>query len=158
MCSYASICESNMHNAVTDFLRTSHTCLLLVHPEVCRLGDAANKLLSVYGWPRLSVGRELSAVLLSEPPARRSRTARQWIEARLGQMAPGPVLCTEIDLLFEPTLNLNPLGLLRHVSRVTRLVVIWPGSCLDDVLAYAVPGHGHYHTWRKPEVSIVVLE
>jgi len=137
LCSYASICESNMHNAVTDFLRTSYTCLLLVHPGVRRLEDAANGLLSVYGWPCLSVGRELSAVLLSEPPARRSRTARRWMETRLGQMAPGPVLCTEID---------------------TQLVVTWPGGYLGDVLAYAVPGHSHYRTWRKPEVPIVVLE
>ena len=147
-----------MHNAVTDFLCTFHACLLLVHPEVRRLEDAANELLSVYGWPGLSVGRELGAVLLSEPPARRSRTARRWIETRLGQMAPGPVLCTEIDLLFEPMLKLNPLGLLRHASRVTQLVVTWPGSYLGYVLAYAAPGHGHYRTWRKPEVPIVVLE
>ncbi len=158
MCSYVN--KSNMHNAITAFLTTSayHPCLLLVHPEVRRLEDAANELVSAYEWPRLSVGRELSTVLLSDPPIRRSRTARRWMETRLDQMAPGPVLCTEIDLLFEPMLKLNPLGLLCHASRVTRLVVTWPGSYLDDVLAYAVPGHSHYRTWRKPEVSIVVLE
>jgi len=147
-----------MHNAVTDFLRTSYTCLLLVHPKVRRLEDEANDLLSVHGWPHLSVGRELSAVLLSEPLARRPHAARRWMETRLGQMVPGPVLCTEIDLLFEPTLELDPLRLMRDVGRVTRLVITWPGSYLDDVLAYAVPGHSHYRTWRKPGISIVVLE
>ena len=75
----------------------------------------------------------------------------------LGQMAPGPVSCTDIDLLFEPTLELDPLGLLRDVSRVTRLVVAWPGSYADDVLAYAVPDHSHYRTWRKPGVRVVFL-
>jgi hypothetical protein len=147
-----------MHDAVTDFLSTSHTCLLLVHPEIRRLEDMADELLPVYGWPRLSVGRELSAVLLSEMPRRRSRTARQWMPIRLREMAPGPVLCSEIDLLFEPMLELDPLGLLRDIGRVTRLVVTWPGSYRDDVLAYAVPDHSHYRTWRKPGVSIVVLE
>jgi len=146
------------HNAVTDFLSTSHTCLLLVHPEVRRLEDAADELLSTYGWPRLSVGRELGVVLLSEMPRRRSRTARQWMPTRLREMAPGPVLCTEIDLLFDSTLELDPLSLMRDVSRVARMVVTWPGSYLDGVLAYAVPDHSHYRTWRKPEVDIVVLE
>jgi len=47
---------------------------------------------------------------------------------------------------------------MRDVSRVARMVVAWPGSYLDDVLAYAVPDHSHYRTWRKPEVPIVVLE
>ena len=147
-----------MHNAITDFLRTSHTCLLLVHPAVSRLEDAANELLSVYDWPRLSVGRELSPVLLSETPQRRSRTVRQWMKTHLRDISPGPVLCTEIDLLFELTLKLDPLRLICDVSRVTRLVVTWPGSYVDDVLAYAVPDHSHYRTWRKPEVLIKVLE
>jgi hypothetical protein len=147
-----------MHDAVTDFLSTSHTCLLLVHPEIRRLEDMADELLPVYGWPRLSVGRELSAVLLSEMPRRRSRTACQWMPTCLREMAPGPVLCTEIDLLFDSTLELDPLNLMHGIGRVTRLVVTWPGSYRDDVLAYAVPGHSHYRTWRKPGVSIVVLE
>jgi len=147
-----------MHNAITDFLRTSHTCLLLVHPAVSKLEGAAAQLLSVYSWPRLSVGGELSAVLFSETSQRRSRAARQWMKVHFREMAPGPVLCTEIDLLFEPTLKLDPLRLMRDVGRVTRLVVTWPGSYVDNVLAYAVPGHSHYRTWRRPEVFIKVLE
>jgi len=147
-----------MHNTVTGFLSTSHTCLLLVHPEIRRLEDVADELLFTYGWPRLSVGRELSAVLLSEMPRRRSRTARQWLPTRLGEISPGPVLCTETDLLFDPALELDPLRLLCDVSRVTRMVATWPGSYRRDVLAYAVPDHSHYRTWRNPEVPIVVLE
>jgi len=150
--------KGNTHNMVTDFLRTSHTCFLLVHPEIRRLEDAATELLSVYDWPRLSVGRELSPVLLSERPQRRSRAVRQWMKTQLRAISPGPVLCTDIDLLFEPTLKLDPLRLMRDASRATRLVVTWPGSYLDNVLAYAVPGHSHYRTWRKPEVFIKALD
>ncbi len=146
-----------MHNAITDFRRTSHTCLLLVHPAVSRLEDAANELLSVYDWPRLSVGRELSPVLLAEIPQRRSRAVRQWMKTQLRNISSGPVLCTNIDLLFDPTLKLDPLRLIRDASRVTRLVVTWPGSYVDDVLAYAVPDHSYYRTWRKPEVFIKAL-
>ena len=80
------------------------------------------------------------------------------MKTHLRDISPGPVLCTNIDLLFEPTLKLDPLRLMRDVSRVTRLVVAWPGSYVDNVLAYAVPDHSHYRTWRKPEVLIKVLE
>ena len=146
-----------MHDAVTDFLRSSQPCLLLVHPEVRRLEDVADELSSAYGWPRLSVGRELSAALLAGPPARRPHEARRWIKAHLGELAPGPVLCTGIDLLFEPLLELDPLRLLCDAGRLTRLVVAWPGDYQDGVLSYAVPAHSHYRTWRRPEVSVVVL-
>ncbi|MBU0705203.1 MAG: hypothetical protein KKC18_15240, partial [Chloroflexi bacterium] len=93
-----------MHNSIADFLRTPYPCLLLVHPDVHRIEDATDELLSTYGWPRLSVGQELGDVLLSESPQNRSRVARQWMPVRLGDVAPGPALCTEIDLLFDPTL------------------------------------------------------
>ena len=146
-----------MHDAVAGFLRSSHTCLLLVHPEVRRLEDAADDSSSAYGWPRLPVGQALSAALLAEPPARRPHEARRWIKARLGEMAPGPVLCTGIDLLFEPGLELDPLGLLCDAARVARLVVTWPGDYRDGTLSYAVPAHAHYRTWRRPDVAVAVL-
>jgi predicted alpha/beta hydrolase len=146
------------HCAVSDFLKSSHTCLLLMSIEIRRLEEEANGLLKTYGWPRLSVGQELGAALLAVAPRHRPRAADQWPRTCLRGMVPGPVLCTETDLLFEPALKLDPLRLMRDVSKVTRLVVAWPGSYADDVLAYAAPEHSHYRTWRRPEVSIVVLE
>ena len=147
-----------MHNAIVEFLRTSYTCLLFVHPKIGRLEAAANELSSAYGWPHLSLGRELSAELLSERPQLRSRAAGRWVWTRLAEVAPGPVLCTEVDLLFEPSLALDPLWLMRSASRVTRLVVTWPGSYVDDVLSYAAPAHSHYRIWRRPDVLIRALD
>jgi len=97
-------------------------------------------------------------VFLPVIPRRRSREAQRWMKTRLGELSPGPVLCTEIDLLFEPTLELDPLRLLCDIGRITRLVVTWPGSYLHDLLAYAVPDHSHYRTWRNPEVYVTLLE
>ena len=146
-----------MRKAIAEFLRTSYTCLLLVSSETRELEHAADELLSVYPWPRLPLGRELGSVLLPVIPRRRSREARRWMMTRLDELSPGPVLCTEIDLLFEPALELDPVRLLCDVGRVTRLVVTWPGSHLHGVLSYAVPDHAHYRTWRNPEVYITLL-
>ena len=55
-----------MRKAIAEFLRTSYTCLLLVSPEIRRLKHAADELLSIYVWPRLSLGQELGPVLLPE--------------------------------------------------------------------------------------------
>ncbi len=129
-----------------------------MHPDIQALERAADSLARGRGWPRLSVGRELSAALLSEPPRDRPRVAARWLPARLAEMAPGPVICSDIDLLFESALSLDPLALLRAASRVTALVALWPGDFADDVLTYAVPGHDHYRPWRHPEVDIRVLE
>ena len=65
---------------------------------------------------------------------------------------PGPVLCTDIDLLFDPSLKLNPLQLFLSCSKQTTLVIAWPGSYLDNTVAYAVPEHAHFRTWKQPDL------
>jgi len=64
----------------------------------------------------------------------------------------GPLLVTQIDLLFEPSLRLDPLTLLRGLSRQRPLLVAWPGSFQNGVLAYAVPEHSHYRIWPRPDL------
>jgi hypothetical protein len=134
--------------------KTDHPCLLLAHADVGELARAAEALAAANGWPRLAVGQALSAALLAEPPANRSRTASRWLATRLAELAPGPVVCSEIDLLFTPAWELDPLVLFRNASRTTRLVVLWPGTYVNDVLAYATPQHGHFRTWRHPGVVV----
>lgn len=137
--------------------KTDHPCLLLAHADVGELERAAEALAAAHGWPRLAVGQALSSALLAEPPANRSRTASRWLAARLTELAPGPVVCSEIDLLFTPAWALDPLALFRNASRTTRLVVMWPGTYTGDVLAYATPQHGHFRTWRHPGVVVYNL-
>ncbi|MHB1414624.1 MAG: BREX-3 system P-loop-containing protein BrxF [Chloroflexota bacterium] len=148
-----------MQDAIAHFLRSPgyQPCLLVVSEDISRLDRASAGLSTEYGWPRLSIGRELSAVLISEPSQRRGPAAQNAFESMLATMTPGPVSCTEIGLLFEPQLTLDPLALLRQSSRVAPLVVAWPGSYADGVLAYAVPAHAHYRTWSWPEVQIFSL-
>ncbi len=145
-----------MDSPIVDLVSaaTYHPCVLLAHPDVGELVRAAEALAAAYGWPRLAVGQALSSALLAEPPASRPRTANRWLATRLAELAPGPVVCSEIDLLFTPAWALDPLALFRNASRTTRLVVMWPGTYTDDVLAYATSQHGHYRTWRHPGVAI----
>lgn len=70
---------------------------------------------------------------------------------------PNPVLCSGIDLLFEPRLKLDPLKLFQKVSQYTPLVVCWPGSYDKGKLAYAVPYHHHYREWSTLDPSIFIL-
>ena len=144
---------------IQNFLNSNlyHPCLLLVHPQIERLQAAADELLGLYGWPRLLIGRELSDALLLVEPKRRAQKAARWLDDRLNDFKPGPLLCTDIDLLFEPSLRLDPVTLLSSASRTTRMVALWPGTHNSGALAYAVPEHAHYRTWRNPQLPIEAL-
>ena len=135
-----------------------HRCILLVSRDIGLLQRQAEELACYRNWPVLCVGSALSAPLISISPRQRSRTAQLLLRRRLDEAAPGPLMCTDIDLLFEPTLQLDPLALFRRASRSLPLIVAWPGHYDGGVLSYAVPEHAHYRTWPDPQVRIYLLE
>lgn len=137
---------------------TFYHCVLLVNSDVCRLQQHAEKLAGDKGWPILLMGRMLAEAILTVSPKQRSVEAQRVLRGLLSEAGPGPVVCADMDLLFDPTLRLDPLRLLREASRETALVVAWPGSYSGSVLAYAVPEHSHYRTWRNPEVQVCLLK
>lgn len=134
-----------------------YPCLLIVHEEIARLQAAVEALREHVAWPEVCIGAELSAALLPVEPRSRPRQAARWVETRLAQAKPGPVVCTGIDLLFEPSLQLDPLALLRSASRRTRLAVLWPGRYEHGILSYAVSEHAHYRAWADPQVLVASL-
>jgi len=134
-----------------------YRCVLLAHPEVARLRREAARLALANGWPTVPIGPSVAAALLATPTSERPGAAERACRALLEAARPGPVVCTDIDLLFEPSLRLDPLAVLREASRVTALVVAWPGTFGDGRLAYAVPEHAHYRIWRNPEVPVSAL-
>lgn len=134
-----------------------YRCVLLVHTDAALRQRTVRELVIESAWPVVSVGKALAGALLSTALVQRPFVARDVLVDVLGQVDSGPLVCADIDLLFEPTLRLDPFSLLRDASRRSALVVVWPGSYIDDVLAYAVPEHAHYRTWSHPEVQIHVL-
>jgi hypothetical protein len=125
---------------------------LLVHPEIGRLQTAVNRLQQEYAWPALAVSSSLSHQLQAIAPQQRPRHTPRLFLDNLQPYAPGPLLCHEIDLLFEPSLRLDPLKLLLDGSRHTSLIIAWPGHYADNSLSYAVPKHAHYRVWSRPDL------
>lgn len=127
-------------------------CLLLVSPEIETLGAAQNYLQEHYDWTVLSIGRLLSSELTAVAPAKRPRRVWGILQKAVREQGNGPLLCTDVDLLFHPSLKQNPLHLFRDASRQNPLIVLWPGTFEDDILAYGVEEHGHYRTWPHPDL------
>lgn len=145
----------DLEATINAFLaRQTPPCLALVSPAMAQLTATLTLLQEAYRWPRIVLGRELSAALLATAPAAWPQTATRWIEQHVRQAAPGPVLLSEIDLVFEPRLQLDPLRLFCRVGRYAPLVILWPGNYADDTLTYATPEHAHYRVWRRPEIAI----
>ncbi len=133
----------------------------VVSKHVARLYAMAKALQAKTSWRQVDVGSALSAWVQEQSQPVQPRLIRQGMQRLLTTDNAKPLICTGIDLLFEPALSLDPLALFRQCSRSTPLVVFWPGIYEHDKLAYAVPEHAHYRAWTAADWSdarVFVLE
>jgi hypothetical protein len=129
--------------------RPYHPCCLLVSLDVTMLARAALEAQRLFAWPLVSMDDVVCEPLLPLSMAVRAEQVNGLIDMTLQAYMPGPVLVTDTDVLFEPSLQLDPLLLFQRTSRLLPLVVTWAGTFEHGQLSYAVPEHLHYHLWRN---------
>ena len=127
---------------------------LIVTPEINEIQDIESRLGQYDSLRILSVGTKLSAHLSTIPSKEWSRETRNWMTSQCRETSSDLLVCSQIDLLFEPALLLDPLALFQSWSRIKRLLVLWPGKIQDGRLSYAVPEHAHYRIWQQPDAPV----
>lgn len=122
-------------------------CLLLVHPSI-QILERVSKEIEGQGVASFNVSKELSTALLPISVSERCRFSQKWLIDSITSFQTSPILCSNPNLLFDPSLELDPLALFRQAARVMQLVVLWPGEYSANNLSYAVPEHHHFRTWK----------
>lgn len=136
-----------MISTIEPLLSQSYDCLILTHPQIQILGGVSYDLQSK-GIVNINISKELSSELMTVSAAERSRFSQEWLKNAVAKIHESPVLCSSIDLLFHPALNIDPFLLFRQVARIKQVIVLWPGEYSSNTLSYAVPEHHHYRAWK----------
>lgn len=128
---------------LTDEVAALHNKLLML---VGPTGTRKSALIADLGHRRaatvLNVGRALGKRLASLPVKQRPLAAPTVLRELADQhTANGLLLLDNLELLFDRTLRLDPLDLLKQLARSRRVVAIWPGELRDGRLSYAELGH-----------------
>ncbi|HHY42304.1 MAG TPA: BREX-3 system P-loop-containing protein BrxF [Thermoanaerobacterales bacterium] len=92
----------------------------------------------------INLNLELAQRLMTIPVHERPLLVSQCIDEIVKEINEERLIFDHIEILFEKPLKVNPLALLKNVSRYKKLVTIWSGEIRDDVLTYAKPGHPEY--------------
>jgi len=105
----------------------------------------------------LGAGRDVTVLLVgaalgSKLAAISQKQRRVDANDMLRQLADGHtvgdlLLLDNIELLFDRTLELAPLDVLKHLARARRVVANWPGQLRDGRLTYAEFGHPEHQDY-----------
>ena len=146
---------------------------------ISEIGDLNSKLILLVGSSRsgktqllrqlgnklniepLNVGLELGRRLAATPNNKRGFSAGELLREialleTFGERGEAPLLLDNLELLFEPSLQINPLDLVRRLAHSRRVVAVWPGERRGDRLIYADMGHPEYRDYSQD--GVVLLE
>lgn len=106
------------------------------------------------GYSYVNLNLTLSQRLLEVPVASRPFRAPDLLDDLVEEID-GSVLLDNLELLFNPELELQPLNWLRRTSRNRTIVATWNGVVEQGHLTYAVQGHPEYCRETVGDVVIV---
>jgi len=96
----------------------------------------------------LNIGAALSRELLVVPSARRHLHAADLLKNLADRFASnGLLLIDNIEVLFDRTLQLSPLDILKRHAHARRVIAVWPGELREDRLSYATTGHPEHQDY-----------
>ncbi len=148
---------SELRRLVGDVGDLNSKLILLVGPS----GSGKTRLLRQFGetldLEPLNVGLELGRRLAATPNNKRGFSAGELLrEIADRERTEDPLLLDNLELLFEPSLQINPLDLVRRLAHSKRVVAVWPGELRGDRLVYADMSHPEHRDYSRD--GVVVLE
>jgi hypothetical protein len=107
------------------------------------------------GCPLVNVNLELSRRMLELARTQRSRQVERLLKDVIAAAPGDVVLLDNLEVLFDPALEVEPLRLLQVASRNRTVVASWNGSYRDGTLTYAEPGHPEFVQLKQTDAVVI---
>jgi hypothetical protein len=134
-----------------------HRLVLVVAPSGSGKTAAMQDITGRTGAPLLNLNLELSRSLLDLTGRQRALQLPRVLEEVVGRAQP-LVLLDNIEILFDVTLEQDPLRLLQGLSRNRTVVASWNGAVDNGYLSYATPEHPEYRRYPTRDLVVVCPE
>jgi hypothetical protein len=132
-----------------------HRLVLIVAPPSAGKTAALQAVARISNGKYININLELSQRLLELTERQRAlktpHLLREIVEADVSQL----VLLDNLELLFDASLQQDPLRLLQGLSRNRTVVAAWNGSIENGRLIYAQPDHPEYRAYPARDLVIV---
>lgn len=109
--------------------------------------------------PALALGERLGVRLAEIPLQQRALNVGRLLRELCTEIGPNsPLVLDKIELLFDASLQLNVLEILKHQAMSRCVIVNWPGAWQSRRLVYAEIGHPEHRDYTAEGVVIQEIQ
>jgi hypothetical protein len=149
--------EATSDQALDQAAARFNKLLLIVGKQGVGKTALLNKIAEQKQCTLLNLGLELSKKLLNFTVNDRKLKAFDIISDLFDVQRNSCLAVDNTEIIFDPVLMINPLGLLQSLSRTRLLIWSWNGEIEDGHLSYAYPGHPEYQRIPTSEITLITL-
>lgn len=143
--------EQAIQQAASQYFRLVILAGVPASGKTAALQSVAQRL----GCPLVNVNLELSKRMLELTRTQRSRQVERLLKEVVGAIPGDVVLLDNLEILFDTSLEVEPLRMLQVSSRNRTVVASWNGSFQNGTLTYAEPGHPEFIQFKQTEAIVV---
>ena len=144
---------TSVHEAAS---KTEKLLLLVGGP-----GSGKSKILremaTMRGWKYVDARTLVTEEILEMSPKMRPQQAPNKIEESLDILHAEVILIDNVEVFMAPVVNLEPLALVKQISKKHTVVVGWPGDYYDGKLVLDYNGQRHECVGDISDTNIVVI-
>jgi len=146
-----------IESAISKAGSSYHKLLLLIGKSGAGKTALLHHISQKMELPLINLGLLLSQQLLSLTVRQRKLKVADIIEDILDEGDAPKVGVDNTEIIFEPSLKVNPVGLLKNISRNRLIIWAWNGDIEGDHLTYAYRGHPEYQRILAKEFTVIAV-
>lgn len=138
----------DLEKLIADLVHLNSKLVLLIGPPKSGKTALLKQLSERRNVEVLNIGATVARRLLLVPSKQRHLHAAELLRDVVDQTADCDLLLVDnIELLFDRTLKMDPLDLLKRHAHARRVVASWPGELRNDRLTYATSQHPEHQDY-----------
>jgi len=148
--------QEKIRRSIRDAKNLYQKLILLVGESGCGKTWIFQEISKNFAAPLINVNLEMSYRLLDLPVDKRASALSRLFSAVIKDTESDIVLLDNIEILFDKSLQQNPLSLLQNNSRNKVMVAAWNGKKENGRLIYANPDHHEYWAYPIEKAGIII--
>jgi len=135
-----------------------HRLVLVVAPLGAGKTAALREVATHTGYRYLNVNLALSRCMLELTQRQRKLQVSRLLQGIIGTSHDQAIFLDHLEILFDVSLEIDPLRCLQDVARNHTIVAAWNGMVTASHLIYATPDHPEYRRYALADLMVVCPE